>query len=369
VYKVYLIQLCIFALFYGTSEQCAEFFLRSKDQGVTTGRSMEFAIDLKSEIMTQPKGTFNQGYYPPGHQADVLSWISKYDIVCAAGNGIDMCSDGMNSEGLSFSALLLPGYTFYDYKNPRDPYVVSNIMLGNWILGTFKSTKDVRDAINYERFPVVFNQIFNNLQVDLHYSIIDSTGDAIIIEYLKEGRKIYNNTIHVLTNSPPYDYHMHNIKNYIHLSKYTVDKVTLGDNVLKNIGLGNGLLGIPGDLSPPSRFVKAAYYTHFANTPEVDTSIEATNLAFHILNSMDIPTGVVGSKHNNSILFDISQWIIVKDLKNKIVYFRGYQYQSIRSIDLKSISGVTREGRLPIDDNFLNSVKDVTEDFLLMIIS
>jgi len=210
---------------------------------------------------------------------------------------------------------------------------------------------------------MVFSLIVHGIILPLHYSIIDSTGDAIVIEYLKDGRKVHNNTIHVLTNEPPYDYHMENIRNYMHLSKYNTPVRKLGDNILQSIGLGNGLLGLPGDLSPPSRFVKVAYYLHLANEPQVETTTEAANLAFHILNAIDIPKGVDAKKREEQYpdRFDKTQAISVRDLKNKIMYFRTYEDQSIRKIDLNNIR-MDRVGSLRMERDFLSGVEDVTKE-------
>jgi len=354
----------IVLLLWKQSKQCEEFFMHSKDGGVTVGRSLEFVYPLDCGIMTFPKGSIRQADVPEGYKGKPTTWKSKYSVACASlVTGIDLCGDGMNSEGLSFSALVLQR-TVYDYQDQDTSFVISNLRLGNWILDNFRSTSEVRHAIEKGDMPMVFNLNVQGMELPLHYSIVDSTGDAIVIEYLKDGRKIHNNTIHVLTNDPPFDYHMENIKNYMHLSKYNTPYSKLGDVNLESIGLGNGLLGLPGDLSPPSRFVKVAHYLHFANDPQVETTREATNLAFHILNAMDIPKGVDAVKSEKSFYpdsFDKTQAISVRDLKNKIMYFRTYEDQSIRKIDLNNIR-MDRVGSLRMERDFLSGVEDVTKE-------
>ena len=126
--------------------------------------------------------------------------------------------------------------------------------------------------------------------LEIHYTIYDKTGAGIIIEFTNKGRTVYENTVGVCTNSPPYDFHMINLRNYVELNKTAHEALHLGGDVFTPLGQGSGLLGTPGDLTPPSRLVRAATLTHFADS--VKTSDEVVNLAIHILNTVDIPHGV-----------------------------------------------------------------------------
>jgi choloylglycine hydrolase len=102
------------------------------------------------------------------------------------------------------------------------------------------------------------------------------------------------------------------------------------------------LLGIPGDYTPPSRFLRATALA-FASQP-VPTAREASNLAFHILNAVDIPIGVVAERvpgkdgTNDALAYEQTQWVTVYDLKNKIAYFRTYGNLNIRQINLSKMN-------------------------------
>ena len=147
--------------------------------------------------------------------------------------------------------------------------------------------------MNNGSFPLVFDQKVNLPGIDtleMHYTIYDKTGAGIIIEFTNKGRTVYENTVGVCTNSPPYDFHMINLRNYVELNNTAHKPLHLGGDVFRPLGQGSGLLGTPGDLTPPSRLVRAATLTHFADP--VKTSDEAVNLAIHILNTVDIPLGV-----------------------------------------------------------------------------
>ena len=157
--------------------------------------------------------------------------------------------------------------------------------------------------------------------LELHYTINDKTGAGIIIEFTNKGRKVYENTVGVCTNSPPYEFHMINLRNYVELNKTAHQPLHLGGDVFTPLGYGSGLLGTSGDLTPPSRLVRAATLTHFADP--VKTKDEALNLAVHILNTVDIPHGVASE--------DYTIWIVAKDLTHdltvRVIYLDKVQPQ------------------------------------------
>ena len=100
------------------------------------------------------------------------------------------------------------------------------------------------------------------------------------------------------------------------------------------VGQGSGFLGIPGDWSPPSRFVKTATYLRFAK--ETANSLEAVNLAEHFLNAVDIPLGEVRDPGKDT--GDYTQWVVIKDLTQKVFYFRSYGDLVLKMIDLKKLN-------------------------------
>ena len=102
--------------------------------------------------------------------------------------------------------------------------------------------------------------------------------------------------------------------------------------VIDPTGQGTGLLGIPGDWTPPSRFVKIALLKDFVK--KTKTAKENINLAFHLLNSVDIPYGAIRTIDGKD--FDYTQWIVVKDLSNKTFSYRTYKNLDILTINLEN---------------------------------
>jgi choloylglycine hydrolase len=137
----------------------------------------------------------------------------------------------------------------------------------------------------------------------------------------------------VMANAPTYDWHMTNLANYINLSVNDIESIKLGAQKISAFGAGGGLLGLPGDFTPPSRFVRAAIYNQSA-APNA-TADDAVLSAFHILNQFDIPKGSVVNSAAGEKMDEITEWTSVADLKNLCWYFSTFEDQSIHMVDLK----------------------------------
>ena len=322
----FLVVVHVVAHLFLATEACTEIRVPAEDSSVIIGRSMEFQVDLKSNVVIEPKGHSHTAILPEKCvQPDLpMRWQNKHSIAYLDAFDLPVGCDGQNEAGLSVGALYFPGFAKYQNVSEQKCYSsISQLEFAMWILGNFATVQELREALEKDSFPLVWDQPLMGDPMDHHYSVQDKTGDGIVIEYTDQGRKVYDNTIGVVTNSPPYDFQMLNIRNYIQISKYAHDPLVLGKEQFNATGQGNGLLGIPGDLTPPSRLVRAAAMVHFADP--VQTAEEAVNLAFHTLNTVDIPIGVargvVASRDDKS---DYTQWAVAKDLTNNVMYFRSY---------------------------------------------
>ena len=235
---------------------------------------------------------------------------------------------------------------------------ISQLEFATWLLGSFSTVKEVREALEMESFPLVFEKKLLEYTFELHYSVTDKTGDSIIIEFTDQGRKIHENPVGVMTNSPPYDFHMLNLRNYVQLSKYAHEDFVLGETPFKPVGEGSGLLGMPGDLTPPSRLVRVATLANFA-TP-VKTGAEAVNLAFHVLNSVDIPKGVAG-REDQQLFADYTSWKVAKDLTNNALYYYDYNDLTVRVMYLDNVQPGQRL-KIKVEAHEVGGFKDVTGD-------
>ena len=319
-------------------DACTEIRVTAEDKTVVVGRSMEFMIDLMSYIVVEPKDYPHTSELPKtcSRSSSAITWTNSYKIAYLDALSSPFSGDGQNDAGLSVGALLLRGFSKYQTV-PKDKCgsAISNLEFTAWILGNFATTEEVRRAWRKDSFPLMWEQPLKGNTFELHWSITDKSGDGIIIEYTEQGPKLHENTIGVVTNSPPYDFHMLNLRNYIHLSKFAHDPLVLGETTFPPTGQGSGLLGVPGDFTPPSRLVRSAAMVHFADTAK--RSDEAVNLALHIMNTVDIPRGVAAS-HDHESMADYTSWIVVKDLTNKAMYFRNYEDLTVRVIHLDKVT-------------------------------
>ena len=319
-------------------DACTEIRVTAEDKTVVVGRSMEFMIDLMSYIVVEPKDYPHTAELPKtcSRSSSAITWTNSYKIAYLDALSSPFSGDGQNDVGLSVGALLLRGFSKYQTvpKN-KCGSAISNLEFTAWILGNFATTEEVRRAWRKDSFPLMWEQPLKGNTFELHWSITDKSGDGIIIEYTEQGPKLHENTIGVVTNSPPYDFHMLNLRNYIHLSKFAHDPLVLGETTFPPTGQGSGLLGVPGDFTPPSRLVRSAAMVHFAD--KAKRSDEAVNLALHIMNTVDIPRGVAAS-HDHEDMADYTSWIVVKDLTNKAMYFRNYEDLTVRVIHLDKVT-------------------------------
>ena len=237
-----------------------------------------------------------------------------------------------------------PLFISQDVPEDKCATAVSSLEFTLWLLGNFGTVKELREAMEKKTFPMVFAgkllpTWLLDFSFDEHYSVTDKTGEGIVIEFTDQGRMVHENTVGAATNALPYDFHMLNLRNYVHLSKYAHEPLILGESQFKPTGEGSGLLGMPGDYTPTSRLVRVATLMNFCDP--VKTSKEAVNLAFHLLNAVDIPKGVI-SHHKHEGFADYTSWAVAKDLANNALYFRNYEDMTIRVVYLDQVQPGTK---------------------------
>ncbi len=334
---------------------CTEILIKAKDASVVNVRSMEFEIDLKSTVNVQPRGELFTSLTPDSTPG--LQWTNRYGYVYMNALGYPLALDGLNEVGLSFGALYLPSYTVYqDVPKGENSKALWNLDFGLWVLGNFSTVEEVKIALQ----SVYVCELKTFFAISpLHFNVTDATGKSIIVEYTANGLNIYDNKIGVLTNSPPYDWHMANIRNYLNLSPNNPDSTSFNGESFSAIGQGAGLVGIPGDWTPPSRFIKSVLMSHNALTP--NNSTEAVNLGLHFMNVVDIPYGVSRMLSNRKEEYDYTQWVVVRDLTNRKYMFRTYDNLQVRSIDLNKLDFSKGAKKVVIKITGGDGIIDVTD--------
>ena len=339
---------------------CTDFRLKAKDGSILITRSMEFGMELNSNLRTSLRGQQLSTILPDGKQG--LSWKNKYGYIYLDGLGQDVAFDGMNETGLTFEYLYLPSETQYQtVPAGKENQAISYSQFGNWVLGSFKSIDEVKQALSNIYVVQTYLQGLGNLVLPAHASIYDSSGNGIVVEFYNNKINVYEN-IGVMTNSPKYDWHVNNLRNYLNLTPINPNPITANGVTFAATGQGAGMVGLPGDVSPPSRFVKISFLTN--NIYQGNNASDLLNLAQHIINNVDIPSGIARAIDNGKTSTDITQWVIFKDITNKVIYYRTYNNMTIRTVLLNKIdfSEGSKSLIMPIDQPPL--IMNVTDIFL-----
>jgi choloylglycine hydrolase len=312
---------------------CTGIRINPKDGSVIFARTLEFADDLHSNIIVIPRATESVGT-APGDKGGIR-WKSKYGIVGA--NAFDMPAiiDGLNERGLAVGIFYFPGYAKYqDVKETDIGKALAPWELGGYLLSNCANVSEAVEAAKNVRVGEVVQKDMGFVP-PCHYIVNDQNGHCVVLEYVGGELKVYDNPLGVMSNSPTFDWHITNLRNYVNLTVTNVPAVEVSGIKLPGFGQGSGLLGLPGDFTPPSRFIRAVAFSQSALP--VATAEEGVLQAFHILNQFDIPKGAARGVEHGKEVADYTLWTSVSDLKNLRYYFRTFDNSRIRMIDLKKV--------------------------------
>ena len=311
---------------------CTGISLRAADGSPVIARTIEWAgSDLNSRYVVVPRG-YQQRSYTPSGQKDGMLFVAKYGYVGLAVERDEFVVDGMNEAGLAAGLFYFPKYGKYlPFDSTKVDKSISDMQLVPWVLSRFSSVDEAIAGIRNIRVVATDPRAST-----VHWRITDRTGRQIVVEIVNEQTNIYENTVGVLTNSPGFDWHQTNLNNYINLGGGTIAERQVGKLTLESFGGGSGLHGLPGDMTPPSRFIRAAFFQ--ATAPTLPTAQATVEQAFHILNNFDLPIGLQFA--DGQPVPDIpsaTQWTIATDLQGKRIYYRTMYNSRIRCLDLEHI--------------------------------
>lgn len=327
------------------AEACTGITLKSKDGATVVARTIEWGADyLKSQYVVVPRGYTEQSYIPGGEK-NGMSFTARYGYVGLAVEQKEFIAEGINEAGLSAGLFYFPRYGEYEkYDVSRRNKSIADLQLVSLLLGNCATVDEVKEVVKGVH---VIN--IDPRASTVHWRFADKSGRQIVLEHIDGETRFYEDTLGVLTNSPGFEWQLTNLNNYVNLYPGTTPPHKFGSMELASFGVGTGFRGIPGDITPPSRFVRAAFYQ--VSAPRRATALEAVLQGFQILNSFDIPIGIVFPE--GEVPADIpsaTQWTSATDIQNGIIYFRSMYDSTIRGIDLRTIDFSTvRYSAKPID--------------------
>lgn len=340
---------------------CTAVDIVAADRSIVAGRTMEWAFDMKWTLVSAPKGTQLALSAPPSVKLPVVTVATKYAVVGISAGVIPggALLEGQNSAGLGMSGNFLPGFTQYQTVTQKDKSYVSILAFGSWALGNHGSVAELRAALPTIKVWSDPSLPSGPTPPTLHFVFTDRTGAGVIVEYLNGELRQYDNAAHVLTNAPTYDWHLLNLRNYLNLSTVGVSSLQIGTSNVTAIGQGGGLTGIPGDYTPPARFVRAAFLRHYLVQPK--NAAEAAQAIGHVLNTVDIPVGIAQSREGANLVSDYTQWVAIKDLTNNRLMIADYGHRlTYVTLDLNAIFAQSRPVSVLVADLPYPRAVDVT---------
>jgi choloylglycine hydrolase len=289
-------------------------------------------------------------------------WSATYGVAGLDAIGKDIIADGINEKGLTVGDFYHPGFAEYPAYDPAFAAdSMSPLDVGLYLLSQFATVAEVRTGLTKIRV-VPVSEAAIGIAPPMHYLVTEPSGKAIVIEFLKGEMKIFDAPLGVITNSPSYDWHETNLRNYVNLSQVAIPDKKIGDLNFKPLGGGSGMIGLPGDNTPPSRFVRAVAATKTARaTP---TGEETLYELFRILDNFNLPLGAAegSGEAMTKGMRSSTIWTTGYDTKNLVMYYHTQNNRRVRMLDLKRID-FSKGGdvvKLPLDKQKAQDIEDIT---------
>ncbi len=316
---------------------CTGITLTAEDGAVVYGRTLEWgSFDLNSRIMIVPRGQAMSATMEDGEPG--MTWESRHGFVAIDGLEKPVALDGINEQGLAVGVFYHPGFASYQpFKSGMRDRSLGPVDVANYILSQFATTEETRAGMAEVRVvPVVEDAL--GFPPPVHFIVTDASGQATVIEYLDGALTIFDAPLGVITNSPSYDWHMTNLRNYVNLSAVAIPTKNVDELEFSPLGAGSGMIGLPGDFTPPSRFIRAVAFAKTARPTE--TGQETIYELFRILDNFNVPLGAAeGSELGGDVggMRSATLWTTAIDTKNLKLYYHTMHNRRVRMVDLKAI--------------------------------
>ena len=233
--------------------------------------------------------------------------------------------DATNEKGLSMAGLNFPTNAVYLPKKQGKDNITPFEFIP-WILGQCATVSEAREKL--KKLNLLDEDFSTELKLSPLHWIISDRDESIVVEPLKDGIKIYDNPVGVMTNNPTFDFHMLNLANYMGLTREEPTSRFSDKLKLNPYSRGMGAIGLPGDLSSASRFVKAAFTK--LNSVSGDSESESISQFFHILGSVAQQKGCCRVEHG----FEYTIYSSCCNTDKGIYYYTTYENSQITGVDM-----------------------------------
>jgi choloylglycine hydrolase len=346
------------------------------------GRTLEFVGNVPNRMMYYPVGTRMESVTPDGKPGKTFD--TKHAILAVTAYGMvpdakqDTLHQAVNDQGLTFSTNSLGGNKSPDVAGVPAENILSGLDLGVWSLGNFKTVAEVKVALAKNEVSVWLPEIpfLGDGDMPVHFALFDRNGDGIVIEWTDGQTTVYDNPVGVMTNNPPFPWHLANMQNYAYLTNIDKNRGSFNKLKVQADDSGGNMASLPGVETSPGRFVKAAYYSNFAH--KADTPEQAIFTLGHVMNNFDRPLdiskdvaddlpagerGMLSGKGPKSIS-EVTNWTVLHDLLQGHFYIRTINALNFSKFDLGKLSVLKAPKEVTLEAINANTDLDATELFL-----
>lgn len=289
------------------------------------GRTLDYECSYGEQVVITPRnysfhfrhvGELNQHYALIGMAMVAQEYPLYYEAT--------------NEKGLSMAGLNFPGNAHYNpCMDERDN--ISPFEFIPWILGQCSTVLEAQRLLN--QINLADTPFSDSLPLfPLHWMISDRDS-SITVEAMGDGLHVWDNPVGLLTNNPPFDFQIQNLNNYLGLSAQPPVNRFSPALPLKPCGQGFGMMGMPGDLSPASRFVRAAFAK--LNSVCGDSEAESVSQFFHIMGTVTHPRGCVRTDSGH---YEITVYTCCCNTDKGIYYYTTYENNQITGVDLHRVN-------------------------------
>ncbi len=299
---------------------CTAISFKTKDHYF--GRNLDLDRSYGEEVCVIPR-KYPFVYRKVEKQNEHFAIIGMATVV----DGIPLLYDGTNEFGLSMAGLNFPGNAYYSsVKEGKDN--ISPFEFIPWILGACKTVEEAKKLL--ERINLVDISFSEHLPLSpLHWMISDKK-QSIVVEAMKSGLHIHQNPVGVITNNPPFEYHLFNLNNYRNLKTVNGENTFAENMPLDNYCQGLGAIGLPGDLSSTSRFVRMVFNKENSICDGSENS--SVSQFFHLLASVEMVRGACRLANGEN---DITVYSSCVNTDKGIYYYTTYDNHRINCVDMR----------------------------------
>ena len=287
------------------------------------GRNFDFDIGYGERVVITPRNYAIKMRC----EKDITSHYAMIGMACVV-DDFPLYFEATNEKGLSMAGLNFPeNAVYYDFAEGK--YNVTPFELVPWILAQCSCIDEAKALLG--KINLVNIDFSEDIRLSPLHWIISDKERSIVVEPLEEGLEIYDDPFEVLTNNPPFEYHYTNVSNYMGLCIGHATSQFRESIPMKNYSLGMGALGLPGDFSSTSRFIRALFVKE--NSVSEDNEASNVNQFFHILNAVAMPKGCVLATED----FEYTLYSSCCNADRGIYYYTTYNNLEITAVNMHDV--------------------------------